>query len=58
MLLVYSLDFFCSGIQSYVLFLLHLLFISSFICSRRCCIDKLGSFILKEKSMCLDPHLN
>ena len=59
---VYLLDFFCSGIQFYLLLspylLLHLLFISWFICSRRRCIDKLGGFYANQIFMCLDPHLN
>ena len=38
--------------------LLHLLFISWCICSRRWCMDKLGVFHANHTSMCLDPHLN
>ena len=40
------------------LYLLYLLFIYWFICSRRWCIDKLGVFYANQTSMCLDPHLN
>ena len=39
------------------LYLLYLLFIYWFICSRRWCMDKLGVFHANQKSMCLDPHL-
>ena len=59
---VYLLDLFL--LRYSVLFaveslsLLYLLFISLFICSRRCCIDKLGVFHANQTSMCLDPHLN
>ena len=38
--------------------LLGLFVISWFICSGRCCIDKLGVFHANQISMCLDPHLN
>ena len=56
----YLLDFFCSG--SSVLFaveslsLLYLLFISWFICSRRWCIDKVGSF-MQTKHLCVLIHI-
>ena len=40
------------------LYLLYLLIISWFICSRRWCIDKLVVFHANQTSMCLDPHLN
>ena len=40
------------------LYLLYLLFISWFICSRRWCMDKLGVFHANQTTMCLDPHLN
>ena len=39
-------------------FLLYLLFISWFICSRRWCMDKLGVFHANQTSMCFDPNLN
>ena len=38
--------------------LLYLLFIASFICSRRWCNDKLGVFHANQISICLDPHWN
>ena len=38
--------------------LLYLLFTTYFLCSKRCCIDKLGVFHANQTSMCLDPHLN
>ena len=48
---VYLLDFFCSGIQSYLLLSPYLCFISFFkswfICSRRWCIDKLRGLSCK-----------
>ena len=60
---VYLLDFFCSGIQLYLLLspylcFISLFFISWFICSMRWCIDKLEVFHANQTSMCLDPHLN
>ena len=38
--------------------LLYVLFISWFMCSRLCCIDKLGVVHAIQTSMCLDPDLN
>ena len=55
---VYLLDFFCQGIQFYLLLSPYLCFISWFICSLRWCIDKLGVFHANQTPMCLDPHQN
>ena len=59
---VYLLDFFCSGIQFYLLLspylLLYLLVIYWFICFGRWCIGGLGVFHAGQISICLDPHLN
>ena len=52
-LLLYSVLFTVESLS-----LLYLLFISRFVCSGRCCIDKLGVFHANQISMCLDPHLN
>ena len=54
------MDFFCSGIQLYVLLSPYLCFISfsisRIICSRKLFMDKLGSF-MQSKHLCDDPHL-
>ena len=58
---VYLMDFFCSGIQFYLLLSPYLCFVSLLyldLCFRRWCIDKLGVFHANQISMCLDPHLN
>ena len=58
---MYLLDFFCSGIQFYLLLSPYLWFISLLYLDlyfRRWCIDKLGVFHANQASMCLDPHLN
>ena len=57
---VYLLDFFCSGIQLYLLLspyicFISLLYIDLYVLG---CIDKLGAFHANQISMCLDPHLN
>ena len=58
---VYLLDFFCSGIQFYLLLsaylsLISLLYLNLYISGR--CIDKLGVFHANQMSMCLSLHLN
>ena len=58
---VYLLDFFCSGIQFYLLLspyfcFISLLYLDLYVLRR--CIDKLGVFHANQISMCLDPHLN
>ena len=55
---VYLLDFFCPGIQFYLLLSPYLCFISWFICFLRWCIDKLGVSLANQTPMCLDPHEN
>ena len=57
---VYLLDFFCSGIQFYLLLSPFLCFISLLYLDLYVlgCIDKLGVFFSNQISMCLDPHLN
>ena len=54
---VYLLDFFCSGIQFYVLLSRCLCFIS-FLYIDLYVLDKLGVYHSNQTSMCLDPHLN
>ena len=58
----YLLDFFCSGIQFYLLLSLYLCFIfllylDSYVLGDDALISK-GSFMQIKISMCLDPHLN
>ena len=56
---VYLLDFFCSGIQFYVLLSPYLCFISFLYLDLYVLImDKLGVFHANQKTMSLDPHLN
>ena len=58
---VYLLDFFCYGIQFYLLLSPNLCFISFLYLDLYVlgdCIDKLGVFHGNQISMCLDPHLN
>ena len=59
---VYLLDFFCSGIQFYLLLSPYLCFISLLYLNLNVLgddvIDKLGVFHANQISMCLDPHLN
>ena len=49
-------------VQFYLLLSPYLRFIFfvylDFLCSRGCCIDKLGVFHADQTSMCFDPHLN
>ena len=59
---VYLLDFFCSGIQFYLLLSSYLCFISllyldSYVLGDKY-IDKFGVFHANQIPMCLDPHLN
>ena len=58
---VYLLDFFCFGIQFYVLLSPYLCFISFYILMYmlvEMMHDKLGVIHANQTSMCLDPHLN
>ena len=61
---VYLLDFFCSGIQFYLLLSPFLCFISLLYLDLYVLgddtlnFDKLGVFHANQISMCLDPHLN
>ena len=59
---VYLLDFFCSGIQFYLLLSPYLCFISLIFLDlyvlADVAFDKLGVFHANQISMCLDPHLN
>ena len=54
---VYLLDFFCFGIQLYVLLSHYLCFIS-FLYLDLYVFGDLGVFHANQTSMCLDPHLN
>ena len=58
----YLLDFFCSGIQFYLLFSPYLCFISFLYLDLYVLgddvFDKLGVLHVNQISMCLDPHLN
>ena len=59
---VYLLDFFCSGIQFYLLLSPYLCFISLlyldlYVLGDDALINK-GVFHANQISMCLDPHLN
>ena len=60
--LVYLLDFFCSGIQFYLLLSPYLCFISLLYLDLYVlgddAFDKLGVFHANQISMCLDPPLN
>ena len=56
---VYLLDFFCSGIQFYLLlspylWFISLLYLDLYVLGD----DKLGVFHANQIYMCLDPHLN
>ena len=59
---VYLLDFFCSGIQFYLLLSPYLCFISLLYFNLYVLGDdaviSLGVFLATQISMCLDPHLN
>ena len=58
---VYLLDFFCSGIQFYLLLSPYLCFISLLYLDLYVLGDDalmLGVFHTSQTSMCLDPHLN
>ena len=56
---VYLLDFFCSGIQFYLLLSPYICFISFLYLDLYVLgDDKLGVFHANQTSMCLDPHMN
>ena len=55
---VYLLDFFCSGIQFYLLLSPYLCFISLLYLDLYVFGDDLGVFHANQISMYLDPHLN
>ena len=56
---VYLLDFFCSGIQFYLLSSTYLCFISFlYVLGDDYALINKGSFVQIQISMCLDPHLN
>ena len=58
---VYMLDFFCSGIQFYLLLSPYLCFISLYLdlyFLRDDALISTGVFRANQISMCLDPHLN
>ena len=59
---VYLLDFFCAGVQFYLLLSPYLCFISFLYLDLYVlgddAFDKLGVFHANHTSMCLDPHLN
>ena len=59
---VYLLDFFCSGIQIYLLLrpyicFISLLYLDVYVLGDDALISQ-GTCIKKQISMCLDPHLN